>query len=265
MSIVPVTNDAPGLFSTTKPTPICADICCASTRIRMSTEPPAADGRIMRIGFSGYAASAPAMAPARATDSANFLSIPRPRLLGHIRGAALELGHRQILLVRGDVPDVAERILERAGAIAVELVLHRPDDLRAGGARARNSGVDVLHVHVDRHRRSAARLRAEEIHRGEFIREHDARTADPDLGVADRPARAGHAHDLLRAERLLVELDRVRGAADAEVRRDRVIAGWNRLDLLLRGGLFRRGLLHRFLALHRASLWNSARPIIAPG
>src|SRR5438093_6869405 len=54
-------NEAPGLFSTTKATPICALSCCVRMRIRTSGEPPAADGMTKRIGFSGYPAAAPAL------------------------------------------------------------------------------------------------------------------------------------------------------------------------------------------------------------
>src|SRR5687767_15648756 len=154
MSIVPVTNDAPGLFSTTNPTPICADICCASTRIRMSTEPPAAEGRIMRIGFSGYAACAAGTAQARMSDSVSFLSTRLPSFRC-LRGALFQLGHRNILLVSREVPHVAERILDRAGAIAVELVLRRPRHLRARRRRTRHHRVAVLDVHVQRDRRAA--------------------------------------------------------------------------------------------------------------
>src|SRR5262245_24229504 len=49
--------EAPGLFSTTKGTPICVESCCVITRMRTSGEPPAAEGMTKRIGFSGYAAS----------------------------------------------------------------------------------------------------------------------------------------------------------------------------------------------------------------
>src|SRR6185436_883421 len=104
MSIVPVTNDAPGLFSTTNPTPICADICCASTRIKMSTDPPAADGRIIRIGFSGYAACADAHATASRAPSAAFLSTRGFRVLAELRGTALRFRHRDVLDVRRDMP-----------------------------------------------------------------------------------------------------------------------------------------------------------------
>src|SRR5262245_35375849 len=56
MSMVPRTNEAPGLFSTTNATFICVESCCVRILISTSTEPPAADGRTKRMGFSGYAA-----------------------------------------------------------------------------------------------------------------------------------------------------------------------------------------------------------------
>src|SRR5262245_52882037 len=181
MSIVPVTNDAPGLFSTTNPTPICADICCARTRIRMSTDPPAADGRIMRIGFSGYAACAVAHATARTPASATFLSTRGFPVLAELRGAPLGFGDRDVFLVRRDMPAVPERIFDGAGAIAVELVLDRAHDLASSRGRARNRRIDVGYVEMDLHGRAAARLRPEELHRFVFVGEHDPRIADLDL------------------------------------------------------------------------------------
>src|SRR5213080_4996195 len=68
MSIVPGTNDAPGLFSTTNATPICAESCCVRIRISTSTEPPGADGTMKRMGFSGYAACA--ASPKRSSGTA---------------------------------------------------------------------------------------------------------------------------------------------------------------------------------------------------
>src|SRR5262245_51299123 len=59
------TNDAPGLFSITNGVFICAESCCARTRISTSTEPPAAEPRMKRMGFSGYAACAAAHPRAR--------------------------------------------------------------------------------------------------------------------------------------------------------------------------------------------------------
>src|SRR6266852_4025157 len=69
MSIVPGTNEAPGLFSTTNATPICADSCCVRIRISTPTEPPGADGTTKRMGFSGYAACAGAANAASRTTA----------------------------------------------------------------------------------------------------------------------------------------------------------------------------------------------------
>src|SRR5262245_3353871 len=64
-----------------------------------------------------------------------------------------------------------------------------------------------------------------------LIGEHDLAVADLQLGVADAAVRLRHAHDFFRAEGLLVELDRVARALDAQVGRDRVVAVGNRLGL----------------------------------
>src|SRR5258708_29174545 len=63
--MVPRTNEAPGLFSTTIGTFICWESCCISIRISTSGEPPGADGTMTRIGFSGYAACAKRAQPER--------------------------------------------------------------------------------------------------------------------------------------------------------------------------------------------------------
>src|SRR5688572_18346113 len=68
--------------------------------------------------------------------------------LHRLFAALADLLHRELLDVRGEVPDVAERVLERAAAVAIELVLER---LLHGGARldgAREGLVHVLHVDV---------------------------------------------------------------------------------------------------------------------
>src|SRR5438552_3399233 len=80
MSIVPGTNDAPGLFSTTNATPICAESCCVRIRISTSTEPPGADGTTKWIGFSGYAARAasPKMSSGTATREERPATATRP-------------------------------------------------------------------------------------------------------------------------------------------------------------------------------------------
>src|SRR5439155_26699502 len=63
-----------------------------------------------------------------------------------------------------------------------------------------------------------------------FVGEHDRRVADADLGVHHLAVGAGHAEQLGRAERLLVEVQRLRGTVDDEVRGDGVIPVGDRLD-----------------------------------
>src|SRR5262245_35487266 len=106
-------------------------------------------------------------------------------LLCRLHRPFAQLGRRQILLVRGEVPDMAEWVLHRARAVAVELVLDRPDQLGACGHGALRHSVDILHVEVDMDRRAAARLGTHELHLRIFVREHHARAADPNLGVAN--------------------------------------------------------------------------------
>src|SRR5215813_1389860 len=65
--------------------------------------------------------------------TASIEALPR---LG--RAAAANLVHRQILLVGGDEPAIAERILDAADAVAVKLVRHRPDEL----CPSRNGALD---------------------------------------------------------------------------------------------------------------------------
>src|SRR5690242_16084054 len=60
-----------------------------------------------------------------------------------------------------------------------------------------------------------------------FVREHDMRVADLDLGMANSPVWSGHTHDLHCAKRLLVELDRVRSAVADHIRCGGVISLWN--------------------------------------
>jgi hypothetical protein len=100
--------------------------------------------------------------------------------------------------------------LYRAGAVTVELVLDRPDELGARRHRALGRGVYILHVEMDVDGAAAARLRSHERHLGIFVGKHDARVADADLGVAELAVGPRHAHHLGGAERLLVELDRAR-------------------------------------------------------
>jgi hypothetical protein len=73
----------------------------------------------------------------------------------HPRHPLVDLFGRQILLVGRDRPDVTERIRDGAGAVAVELVLERFGDGRAGGDGVRESRVHVFDVKADAHRRAS--------------------------------------------------------------------------------------------------------------
>src|SRR5258706_219007 len=141
---------------------------------------------------------------------------------------------RDVFRVGGDVPDMAIRVLDRAGAVAVELVFQRPRELGTCRHRLLHRVVHVLHVEMEVDRGAAAGLRREERHAGHFIRQHDVRIADLDLGMAELALRSRDAQQLLRAERTLVEVDRLRRAADAQVRGDGVVSLRDRQDLLLR-------------------------------
>src|SRR4051794_30068471 len=187
------------------------------------------------------------------------------RVLHHLVHPPLHLLRRHVFLVRGDVPDVAVRVLDRAGAVAVELVLDRARELAAGGQCLLHCRVDVAHVEMQLNGGAAARVRPEEAHARRLVGEHHDRIAEPELGVPDRAVGARHAHDLFGAEGALVELDCLACAFDAEVCRDRVIAGGDRLHLLR---LARRSLAARLCLLSHCSLrslrWQPASASCPP-
>src|SRR6185503_5414889 len=126
----------------------------------------------------------------------------------------------EVLLLHRHEPHVPERILDGPRAIAVELILERPDDLRARLDRAREHGVGVVDVEVQLDGRAADRRGAERAEIRVLVGDHEYRAADVDLGVADLSARLGEAHRLAGAERLPVELDRPGRVLAADVRRE---------------------------------------------
>src|SRR5271166_286126 len=153
------------------------------------------------------------------------------------RSAPANLVHRQIFLVRGDEPAITERVLDPADAIAVELVGHRPDELCPRRHGALDRAVDVLDIKMDRDRRPADGLRAQRLDLGVLVGQHDAGIADADLGVVDLAAGIRQAHDLLGAERSLVEGDGVARTTQDQIRRHTVIALGNRFYLGAHPGL----------------------------
>src|SRR5215218_6949428 len=124
----------------------------------------------------------------------------------------------------------SEVIGAAAAAVAPEPVVHAHRRGCAGVDRLLEDGVDILDVEEDRDGSSADLLRRPRIGLRERIREHQDRVADPDLGVRDLPVGPEHARELGRAERALVELDRLRPVVDGERRRQGVVALWNRLN-----------------------------------
>ena len=130
--------------------------------------------------------------------------------------ALLHLLRRNVLELGLDHPHMTERIFDLAGAIAIELVLDRPLERRAGRNRARDDRIGVGDAQAHRHRRAAERLRANDAHFGKLVRQHHAGVAEFELGVADAIAHR-QAVALLGAECRIIEIDRRLRAADAEV------------------------------------------------
>src|ERR1039457_6495213 len=83
----------------------------------------------------------------------------------------LFVGH--VLLVRGEVPHVSERVFERAGAVAVELIRDRPQPLGARGLSLRGQRIHVLNINMDGDGRAAQRPRTQEAYFRVLVRQHD--------------------------------------------------------------------------------------------
>ncbi len=148
---------------------------------------------------------------------------------GHRRLAALhDLLGREVLLVRGDLPLVPERIRDLAEAVAPELVLDRHRDRRARIDRLLNDLVDILDVQEDAHGCATELLRRRQGRLRHWIGEHEHGVADLQLGVSDGVPRTRHAPTLLCTERPLVELDRLRRVFNGEGRGEGVIVLGNR-------------------------------------
>src|SRR5205814_5178358 len=127
---------------------------------------------------------------------------------------------RYVFLVGGDGPDMAERIGDRAAAIAVELILECLLDRTACGDGFGELGVDIGNVEQQADRGAAERLRALVAHLDRLVREHYDALADLDFGVTDRAARAGKTHQFRGTEGFLVELQGARRTANDKVRGD---------------------------------------------
>jgi hypothetical protein len=86
----------------------------------------------------------------------------RRRLAGAHRGeAALEFVRRDVLDMRGKVPDMAERVSEGARTVAVELRLDRPEWAGSRCYGPARHCIDVVNEEMQADRPVATRLRPE--------------------------------------------------------------------------------------------------------
>src|SRR5680860_797022 len=153
------------------------------------------------------------------------------RSVPHGLHAPLHLVGSHIFDMRGNVPPMAEGVLELARAVAVELVLDRSQGLGPRLDGLLENCIGVFHIDIHGHRTAAQRLGALNAHLRKLVREHDHRVAEGKLRVADLVVGGVHSHRLGGTEHLGVEDDGVAGPVDAEIRSDlRVLVG-NRLHV----------------------------------
>ena len=81
---------------------------------------------------------------------------------------------RHVLDMRRDMPVMTKGVFQAAGSVTVELIFHRPHELRTRGDRPFHRIVDVVNVEQHPHRRAADRPRAACPHFGELVGEHNA-------------------------------------------------------------------------------------------
>ena len=119
---------------------------------------------------------------------------------------------------------MAEGVPEKAGTVSIELVFDRFLDSRSLRYRFFENFVAIWNVHIQTYRRRTDGLSARMAHLQVFVRQHDARVADLQLGMADLAVGTVHAYDYGRPENVLVVFDRFRGTLDDEVRRNGVVS-----------------------------------------
>ena len=156
--------------------------------------------------------------------------------LSHSSMPMLHFLRRYVLLVRGDGPFVPERIADGPAPVAPE---HVPDGLlddRAGVDRLLEHRIRVPHIQVDPGRRTAERFRRTVAHLLHLVGDEVPGVADLELRVHDAVAvRPGDPQELLGAESLLVEIDRLAGSLHGHAGRDGMVS--------LRYRLYRKGQL----------------------
>ena len=158
----------------------------------------------------------------------------------------------------GDAPEVSEGILDEAGAVSVELVLNRLEELRAFCGCAFDNVVDVGEVDVEAYRAAAdgGGAGVSRAHAGIFVGQHDVGVADFELGMTDLAVRAGHADGFRGTEDFLVVVDGLRRVPDDQVRRDGVVVLGNLRDFSCHDVLLKNvGWRWRFTACTRLAVW----------
>ncbi len=131
------------------------------------------------------------------------------------------LGEDDLLLAAGgDGPGETGRIDHHARAVAVELILHRPQQGGAGLDGRMHHRVAVVHVEQQLDRRAAKGGRPERAEVGILVGDHHHGVADRELGVADLPRRLDQPVALLGAERADIEGEGRGGVLRDEVRGD---------------------------------------------
>ena len=143
----------------------------------------------------------------------------------------------EIFGVGRESPRVSERIDHLSEAIAPEHV----GEGRSHGAAGFHGAIERrIHIgHIEEHDtgrepRGLRRLVDTGLagHGLHLVCQHEDRVSNFDLGVRNLAVRTRHPHALSGAERLLVELNRLRGIVKDQVRGNRVISVRNGLDLL---------------------------------
>jgi hypothetical protein len=114
---------------------------------------------------------------------------------------------------------MAKRILDSAQTIAIKLVSYGSLNLRAGRDRLAKYRICVLDIQMNTYGRSAQALRTARAYFRKFIRQHDHRITNLELGMTDSAVWLRYAHPFGGQESLFVELDCLRRSPYAEIRR----------------------------------------------
>src|SRR5256714_6654186 len=135
-------------------------------------------------------------------------------------GAFLNLSRAQVLDMRGNAPNVSERIGDGAVAIAPEHVSHRHDYFAACLHGLLHGFVYIGDIQVQRSSSAAQGLRRLAGSTGKFVSQENDRIADLQFGMTYRASRAFHAHEFLSAECPLVKINCLGRPADHQMRRN---------------------------------------------